>query len=155
MIVGTPLDAAAGQGHTATVRLLPDTGAGVHREASDRDILGDSTLYPDVLKLLLDRGADINFVKAKSRDSPLHHAAANGDTESVRLLVDRGAHINPNRSDGATPLKLAVIALAKTPTGRNLARSYEEIIDILKAHGGITGDEEAFPEPKKSSKFWK
>ena len=58
----------------------------------------------DIVKLLLDQGADINA--RNSRDAtPLHWAI--GNTPNVKLLLEKGAEINAQTEDGRTPLYLA------------------------------------------------
>ncbi|KAG5646227.1 hypothetical protein DXG03_004054 [Asterophora parasitica] len=78
-----------------------------------------------VVKLLIDHGADVNaprlprrYSNDKNRDSsapivgtsgstPLHFAAANGNTEVVTLLLLHGAHANRADKHGVTPEMLA------------------------------------------------
>ncbi|GLB37839.1 putative proteasome regulatory particle assembly [Lyophyllum shimeji] len=78
-----------------------------------------------VVKLLIDHGADVNaprlprrYSNDKNRDSsapivgtsgstPLHFAAANGNTEAVTLLLLHGAHANRADKHGITPEMLA------------------------------------------------
>ncbi|KAG6920135.1 hypothetical protein DXG01_004901 [Tephrocybe rancida] len=78
-----------------------------------------------VVKLLIDHGADVNaprlprrYSNDKNRDSsapivgtsgstPLHFAAANGNTEAVNLLLLHGAHANRSDKHGITPEMLA------------------------------------------------
>jgi len=48
----------------------------------------------EVIKLLLDRGADVNAIdKARIRGSPLHHAVSMGHLDCVRILCDHGADL--------------------------------------------------------------
>ncbi|RDB25043.1 hypothetical protein Hypma_007485 [Hypsizygus marmoreus] len=78
-----------------------------------------------VVKLLIDHGADVNaprlprrYSNDKNRDSsapivgtsgstPLHFAAANGNTDAVNLLLLHGAHANRADKHGVTPEMLA------------------------------------------------
>ena len=53
----------------------------------------------DAASLLLDHGAQIN-VKSRAQGTALIHAAYNGEYEMVRLLLRRGADINPCDCDG-------------------------------------------------------
>ena len=48
---------------------------------------------PDVARLLIDLGADIES-KNNPGDTPLHWAAAKNSLDVARLLVDRGADID-------------------------------------------------------------
>ncbi|KAG6844387.1 hypothetical protein H0H87_007291 [Tephrocybe sp. NHM501043] len=78
-----------------------------------------------VVKLLIEHGADVNaprlprrYSNDRNRDSsapivgtsgstPLHFAAANGNTEAVNLLLLHGAHANRPDKHGITPEMLA------------------------------------------------
>ncbi|CAA7259155.1 unnamed protein product [Cyclocybe aegerita] len=77
-----------------------------------------------IVKVLIDHGADVNAPRLprkysdKNRDAsapivgtsgstPLHFAAANGNTEVVRLLLLHGAHANRADKHGITPETLA------------------------------------------------
>jgi len=78
-----------------------------------------------VVKLLIDRGADVNaprlprrYSNDKNRDAsapivgtsgstPLHFAAANGNTEAVTLLLLHGAHADRSDKHGVTSEMLA------------------------------------------------
>jgi uncharacterized protein len=63
--------------------------------------------HPEAVRLLLERGADVNAV-AKSEEigpvQPLHSAAATRRLECARLLVEHGADVNARQSRGFTPL---------------------------------------------------
>ena len=53
----------------------------------------------------------------------LHHAAANGEIERVKLLISEGADVNVKNNDGQTPLHYAA------------RRGHKEIVEVLLAHG--------------------
>lgn len=57
-------------------------------------------LHPQMVKLLIDAGADVDAVDAVGT-TPLSHAAALGNRESVRLLLQAGA--DPTPAAPATP----------------------------------------------------
>ncbi|KAF3927225.1 Ankyrin-1 [Dactylellina cionopaga] len=64
---------------------------------------------PDILSLLLSRGADVNFAATISEAyTPLHHAANIDDIYIIGLLVQHGADLNAIDKDSWTPLHYAV-----------------------------------------------
>jgi ankyrin repeat protein len=60
----------------------------------------------DVLKSLLDRGADVN-IRDESHRTPLCVAAFKGNLGVARLLVERGAEVDTRDKEGRTPLHYA------------------------------------------------
>jgi ankyrin repeat protein len=65
---------------------------------------------PGAVRLLLERGADANAVASNEQIGPvrpLHSAAAAGDVESARLLVEHGAEVNARQRGGFTALHSA------------------------------------------------
>ena len=81
----------------------------------------------EIAEMLIVAGADVN-AKAKGH-TPLHHAAFNGRNEIVELLIAKGAGVNAKDDDGETPLDIATDEI-KTET-----------VDLLRKHGGKTGEE--------------
>ena len=59
----------------------------------------------------------------------MHYAARNGRKEIVELLIAKGADVNARRMNGRTPLDAAII------------RNHTETADLLRKHGGKTGEE--------------
>lgn len=57
----------------------------------------------DILRLLLDKGASINFA-SKRCGGALRVAAWNGDSDVVQTLLGRGADVHSRDGDGMTPL---------------------------------------------------
>ena len=57
----------------------------------------------EVLKYLVERGADVNTASIKG-STPLVHASQNGHLEVVEYLVEQGANVNTRDIDGSTPL---------------------------------------------------
>jgi ankyrin repeat protein len=73
----------------------------------------------DILKMLIDRGANVNmqlFMRpAKQRGggtsrgtTPLHNAVGSGDLETVKLLIAHGADVNLNDGDNESALMLTM-----------------------------------------------
>ncbi|MDB5298430.1 MAG: hypothetical protein JWO87_93, partial [Phycisphaerales bacterium] len=64
---------------------------------------------PDMVKLLIGRGADVNHQSPKDA-SPLHLAAEHGDVEIAQFLIGHGANINAReQGNGPTPLQMALL----------------------------------------------
>lgn len=77
--------------------------------------------YADIVKLLLDSGADPDQV-AKAQ-TPLHVAAESGCLQCVIHLVDAGAEVNALTSNGSPPIHLAKLS------------GHEDIAAYLQSHG--------------------
>ena len=82
---------------------------------------------PDVARLLLEHGANVN---ARLSDSsynpgrtPLHVTMDFNRVEVVRVLLEHGANVNAEDNEGRTPFQIAS------------AKGYEEIKKLLSEHG--------------------
>lgn len=64
--------------------------------------------HPEVIQLLAQHGAMIDAKSGFSEGTPLHLAAANGEDDSVRLLLSLGADVSHTLYDGKTAYHLAV-----------------------------------------------
>jgi ankyrin repeat protein len=91
---------AAGRGDTETAkRLLDEDPDSIHaRNELDNEPLHEASWakQPAMVRLLLDRGADVNAVGDSGR-TPLHFAVWDGGTgavEIVEMLVQAGADVN-------------------------------------------------------------
>jgi len=78
--------------------------------------------YTEVVKALIDSGADVN-AQRNNGWSALIHAARYGRTETVRVLMDAGADVNAKSNDGKTALMLAS------------QYDHTGVVDILKQSG--------------------
>lgn len=58
----------------------------------------------EIIKLLLERGADVNAKESSLGATALAFAISSGHTEIVRLLLENGADINTKDINGYTPL---------------------------------------------------
>jgi len=81
----------------------------------------------EIVELLITKGADVN-AKAYG-GTPLHLAAIRGHKEIAELLIDNGADLNAQDVASRTPLDV-VIEYKQTETA-----------DLLRKHGGKTGEE--------------
>ena len=85
--------------------------------------------HKEIVELLITEGADVN-AKEGGGGTPLHHAVLFvGDKELAELLTAKGADVNAKDNDGDTPLDWAIYY--KEP----------ETADLLRKHGGKTGEE--------------
>lgn len=106
----TPLMDAAGAGDAAKIKQLLDEGADINEEYQ---AVGATALYfavynnasPETVKLLLERGANVN--KGMNNGwRPIHLAVDNNNVTLVKLLLDHGADIH-GASPGGTAQQLA------------------------------------------------
>ena len=71
-------------------------------------IVGARDGEAEVVRVLLEGGADVDKARTDNGATPLYMAAENGHEAVVRLLVERGADVDKARTDsGATPLHIA------------------------------------------------
>uniref|UniRef100_K1RLA6 Ankyrin-3 n=1 Tax=Magallana gigas TaxID=29159 RepID=K1RLA6_MAGGI len=61
---------------------------------------------PEIVRMLLDKGANVN-VKDVRGNLPIHHAAMKGHFEVVQILLDAGSEVNTQEKNGWTPLHCA------------------------------------------------
>ena len=120
---------AAEDGNLETVKQHLAAGTDVNAK-NDR---GSTPLHyadtKEIAELLIAKGANINL-KNKNGSTPLHSAALMGRKENVDLLIAKGANVNAQGgAAGLTPLDAAIHGKR-----RGLA-------DLLRKHGGKTGEE--------------
>ena len=68
-------------------------------------------------------------MKDKYDGTPLHSAIANDHKEIAELLIAEGADVNAKVNDGRTPLDFTT------------DEKQTELADLLRKHGGKTGEE--------------
>lgn len=88
--------------------------------------------HPDIVKALLDAGANPNVRDRLEVQTPLMYAAAHGYTESVRILIDAGADASIVDNNRRTALMLAE------------EEGHYEIVDLLSSSGPATRSDERF-----------
>ena len=91
----------------------------------------------EIAELLISKGAEVN-AKSNKGFTPLHNAALGGGNQNAahggqkeiaELLIAKGADLKAKHSGGLTPLDSAIMA------------KHPEIADLLRKHGGKTGEE--------------
>lgn len=111
-----PLDAAiegSPLGDVAMMTLLLDYGADVnfhnHRNRRQQTPLFTAVTVGDLSKtaLLLARGADVHARESTDGKTPLHAAAFNSRTRTVKMLVVAGSEVNAVHTWGESPLMVA------------------------------------------------
>ena len=125
-------------------------------DISIHDAAGEGNI--EAVKQHLAAGTDVN-AKTKSGTAPLHFAAINGHKEIAELLIAKGADVKAKNNGGYTPLHYAptkeIVELliakgadvnaktkrADTPLDWAIKYKRTEIADLLRKHGGKTGEE--------------
>ena len=94
---------------------------GIHFDASYGNI--------EAVKQHIAAGTDVN-AKGDAESTPLHWAANGGHKEIVELLITEGADVNAKDN-----------RLRKTPLDLAIGMDRTETADVLRKHGGKTGEE--------------
>lgn len=156
--------------HAAVLALVPRVRMDKCRTSSNRteyskyphELVVDRTEGVALVRRLLDEGADPNAMTryptpgpigrirlnpAPVGSAPVHIAAESADAELLKLLLERGADPNVVRSDGHSPLSLAVraddlqpvrILLAGGVSARSTFNPADFVIDEIGPGGAIT-----------------
>jgi uncharacterized protein len=128
---------AASAGQLPIVKLLVRMGVDVNERANNDSVASpEGVIYRaageghlEVVRWLLDQGAQVNFVvKGQTRCYALSQAACEGHLDVVKLLVERGADVNACWAE-MTPLNFA------------LDYGQEEVAAYLRSVGGKEADE--------------
>ena len=154
----TPLDASIYGGHRPIFDYLISKGADVNAVG-----YGDYTVLmaaanqgtPEMLKILLEHGADPNLPSPKTGETPLHAAAAknagqSSTLECVRLLLEAGANPNAKAKFGipTETYYRDIKVVGETPLHLAAAYGSKELIQLLlnyKADPSIKDDRDESP----------
>jgi len=100
---------------------------------------------PEVARVLIDAGADVNARSTnQSANTPLHAAVAGRASDVVRLLLERGAHVNARQHGGWTALhsvaqngdtELARVLIAAGADVRARADNQQSALDLALTKG--------------------
>ena len=146
---GVNIHEAARTGNIEAVKQHIAAGTDVNA----KDKYGESPLlfaatfgHKEIAELLIANGADVNTKIDKIGMTPLHIATGQGYKEIVELLIAKGADVNAKVE--ITELLIANGADVnakdvggKTPLDWAIRRHHHEIADLLRKHGGKTGEE--------------
>ena len=113
----TPLMTAARTGSVAVVQALLGHGAEVTAATAETRstalMWAVAEPHPDVVRVLLDAGADPRASTFKGF-TPLMFAARNGDIALARTLIDAGVDVNEPSADGTHILPFAIVSAQDT-----------------------------------------
>ena len=131
------LTLAAAGGAAGTARALLDRGADADGGALHA---AAARTHPELVRLLLAAGADVNRRDPDTGRSPLHAAVSagrGGDApEVVRELLDAGADVNATTADGASALDISRVAAARSRReDAGQATVHDALADLLVARG--------------------
>jgi ankyrin repeat protein len=114
--------------------LLITKGADVNAKNNRGGTLLHSAANKEIAELLIAEGADVNAKGNRNGGTPLSYAAGYGRKEVAELLITAGANLNAMDDNDRTPLdatnKYDWVDIKRT-----------EIADLLRKHGGKTGEE--------------
>ena len=124
----TPLLNATIDGHKEIIELLIEKGADVNAKTNDGDTPLDKNMiddYDDISTFGAKEEINDLLRKHGGKHGTIHSAAEGDDIEAVKEFLAAGANVNAKNRGGQTPLDMA----------------YGEIADLLRKHGGKTGEE--------------
>lgn len=110
-------------------------------DISATDIYGATPLHARAWRgkigILLELGADVNGVD-KGGDTPLHKAAAGGNLQNARILLEHGARVDAPNNRQLSPLAFALHQCSNADI-RTMA-DMAELLLTAQADSGATGD---------------
>jgi ankyrin repeat protein len=148
------VESQAGQGGAAMKALFTAIRAGDHKSVEswleDKTLLNARSEHREtplihaaawadaaILRLLIDRGADVNAATPAGATALLRAA---GDYEKTKLLIERGAKVDARSSSGRTPLLVAATYPGNLKT-----------VQLLLASGANLADQDSFAETALTS----
>lgn len=137
----TALHWAAFKGHIVAIQILLEARVNVNA----KDKTGKTALHwvasegqVAATRVLLESGADVNVLGGGNGGTALHGEALRGHVMATQTLLKAGANINALDKTGRTALEVARVGMDRTKSDRTKSvRPFLEVIDLLKAHGGL------------------
>jgi ankyrin repeat protein len=102
----TPLMRAAKTNDLVVMRLLLEGGADPTLTLKDRTTTAMVSTSLEAIKLLVERGVDVNAFNTNGQ-TILHNAAARGANPIIQFAVEKGARLDKKDKQGRTPLDIA------------------------------------------------
>jgi len=154
----TPLGLAAFKGDLARIKALLGKGTDINvQDRVGRTALHLAALHErvDVVRILLEAGAEVDVTDLRYGFRPLHFAARKGNVGACELLIKYGSDIDAQSLQGETALHLAAINVHpavvtillkylaradicdsnnKTPLQYAEANGHTEIADLIREH---------------------
>jgi ankyrin repeat protein len=145
----TPLVAALGGNHFDVAELLHRNGADVDvRDRSENTPLRQASNVPDIVRWLLNHGADVN-AQGVHGYTPLHFAASNGHLQVIPMLIEHNADIRIQNAFGMTALHAAAAS-------HKDHRNHVDMMQVLLDHGAdLNARDNDNSTPLHHSSWWK
>jgi ankyrin repeat protein len=88
--------------------------------------------HPEITKLLISAGADVNKRASEGYFNPLLNAAYSGNLEVVKILLEADADVNVRITDFLNPLEYAELGKYE---GHKKGQPFDEVIALLESYG--------------------
>jgi ankyrin repeat protein len=133
-VLAAPIHDAVLAGDLEQVTMLAQAEVDINaKNAGETTALYMATIKQNVeiIRVLIDNGADTNLSESILQISPLHIAAKKGNKDIANLLILNGADVNAKTNSGTTPLHFASRA------------GHTELVDLLVANGADVNSRDA------------
>jgi ankyrin repeat protein len=134
-----PLFSACRGGHIEVVKLLFDHGLDLRKaETKDKSAVIAAMGFPQIIDLLLSRGADGQAQSHGDRANPMPKAVSSGHIASIQVLLDHNV-----------PVKPSVFFALNQSLIREASKAEDgpAVLNLLAVHGGITLAENRDTQP--------